>query len=192
MVSAFEVCIRAGRVAIFPADTVYGLACDAEDVDAAVRLYGLKGRPGTKASAVMFFDMAWLPPMGPRTTEAAHRLLPGAVTLLIANPEHHFPIACGDDPDTLGIRVPANSPLAGAQVAVLQSSANHSGGPDPRTLDEIPADIRSGASLVLGAGELPGTPSTVVDLRAYEDDGTWSILRQGAVPEPEIADRIRC
>jgi L-threonylcarbamoyladenylate synthase len=191
MVSAFEVCIRAGRVAIFPADTVYGLACDAEDLDAVAKLYHLKGRTADKPSAVMFFDLAWLPPMGPRTTEAAHALLPGAVTLLIPNPDHHFPLACGDDPDTLGIRVPAGSPLAGAQVAVLQSSANHTGEPDPRTLDDIPADIRAGASLVLGAGELPGTPSTVVDLRAYDDHGTWTIVRQGAVPEPEIADRLR-
>ena len=31
-------------------------------------------------------------------------------------------------------------------------------------------------------GTLPGTPSTVVDLRAYEDDGLWAVLRDGAVP----------
>jgi L-threonylcarbamoyladenylate synthase len=190
MVSAFEVCIRAGRVAIFPADTVYGLACDAENVDAAVKLYAMKGREGTKPSAVMFFDLSWLPPMGPRTDAAARKLLPGGVTLLIPNPEHYFPIACGDDPDTLGIRVPADSPLAGAQVAVLQSSANHAGEPDPKTLDEIPADIRAGASLVLGAGALPGTPSTVIDLRSYEADEQWGIVREGAVPKSFVADRL--
>lgn len=190
MVSAFEVCIRAGRVAIFPSDTVYGLACDAEDLDAVARLYHLKGRPAEKAAAVMFFDLNWLPPLPPRTQEAAVRLLPGPVTLLVANPDHHFPLACGDDPDTLGIRVPANSPLAGAQVAVLQSSANLAGGPDPRTLDAIPAEVRRGASLVLGAGALPGTPSTVVDLRGFEADGSWSIARQGALPETFVADRL--
>lgn len=192
MVSAFEVCIRAGRVAVFPADTVYGLACDAEDLDAVARLYHLKGRPGDKPAAVMFFDLAWLPPLPPRTAQAARALLPGAVTLLVGNPDHHFPLACGPDPETLGIRVPAGSPLAGAQVAVLQSSANHAGGPDPRNLDEIPADIKAGASLVLGAGELPGTPSTIVDLRGYEADGTWSVVRPGAVPEAAVADCLRC
>jgi L-threonylcarbamoyladenylate synthase len=192
MVSEFEACIRAGGVAIFPADTVYGLACDAEDADATARLYALKGREGTKPSAVMFFDMSRLPPMDPRTDAAARKLLPGGVTLLIPNPEHRFPVACGDDPDTLGIRIPADSPLAGAQVAVLQSSANHSGKPDPKTLDEIPADIRAAVSLELDAGELPGAPSTVIDLRSYEQDGKWGILRQGAVSKQEIDDRLRC
>jgi L-threonylcarbamoyladenylate synthase len=189
MRSAFEVCIRAGKVAVFPADTVYGLACDPENADAVDALYALKGRPPAKPAAVMFFDMAWLPPMPPRTTAVAHSLLPGPVTLLIPNPDHHFPLACGDDPDTLGIRVPAKSPLEGAQVAVLQSSANLAGGPDPRTLAEVPAEIRSGAKLVLGAGELPGTPSTVIDLTRFEA-GEWSIVREGAVSAAEVASRL--
>jgi L-threonylcarbamoyladenylate synthase len=192
MVSEFEACIRAGGVAVFPADTVYGLACDPADQAAVDRLYELKGRKPDKPSGVMFFDLAALPPMGPRTSAAAHRLLPGGVTLLIPNPGHRYPIACGPDPDTLGIRVPAGSPLAGAQVAVLQSSANHAGGPDPRTVGDIPPDIRDGVQLVLDAGPLPGTPSTVIDLRAYERDGTWGILREGAVPESFVADRLRC
>jgi L-threonylcarbamoyladenylate synthase len=189
MRSAFEVCIRAGRIALFPADTVYGLACDAESAEAVETLYALKGRDASKPSAVMFFDMAWLPPMPPRTTAVAHSLLPGPVTLLIPNPDRHFPLACGDEPEVLGIRVPANSPLQGAQVAVLQSSANHAGGPDPRSLNEVPADIRAGAKLVLGAGQLPGTPSTVVDLTRLEA-GEWSIVRHGALPEEAVAAAI--
>jgi L-threonylcarbamoyladenylate synthase len=190
MLSAFEVCIRAGRVALFPADTVYGLACDAENEAAVEALYALKGRAPDKPAAVMFFDMAWLPPMPARTAELAHRLLPGPVTLLIPNPDHHFPLACGPVPDVLGVRVPASSPLRGAQVAVLQSSANHAGGPDPRTLDEVPDDIRRGAKLVLGAGELPGTPSTVLDLTRFEDEGAWSIVRAGALPEAAVAETM--
>jgi L-threonylcarbamoyladenylate synthase len=172
-------------VAVFPADTVYGLACDPEDPAAVERLYALKGRPPDKPAAVMFFDKAlalhalhWI---GPRTHDALDRLLPGGVTLLVPNPEHRFPLACGPEPGVLGVRVPADSPLGGARVAVLQSSANHAGGPDPRRIEDVPADIRAGAQLELGAGELPGVPSTVVDLRAYEDGGRWSVLREGAV-----------
>ncbi len=191
MLSAFEVCIRAGGVALFPADTVYGLACDAENADAVGRLYALKGRPAEMPSAVMFFDLAWLPPMGPTTTALAHALLPGPVTLLVPNPDHHFPLACGPDPGTLGIRVPARSPLRGAQVAVLQSSANPHGGPDPRTIDDVPADIRAGVKLTLGAGELPGTPSTVVDLRRFEDEGEWDVVREGALPAAAIVTAAR-
>ena len=69
----------------------------------------------------------------------------------------------------------------------MQSSANVSGGPDARRLDDVPEAIRAGADLVIDGGELPGTPSTVVDLREYEA-GRWSIVRVGAVSESVIAD----
>ena len=81
-------------------------------------------------------------------------------------------------------------PLAalGAQRwPVLQSSANAAGGPDARVLAEVPEPIRRGADLVLDGGPLPGTASTVVDLRGFEGTGHWTIARSGAVPEPEVA-----
>jgi L-threonylcarbamoyladenylate synthase len=86
--------------------------------------------------------------------------------------------------------VPADSPLAGAQVAVLQSSANHAGAPDPTTIDEVPADILKDVKLRLGAGRLPGTPSTVVDLTSYEATGEWRILREGALSAAEVTSRL--
>ena len=69
---------------------------------------------------------------------------------------------------------------------MLQSSANLTGGPDARRLDQVPESIRSGADLVIDGGELAGTPSTVIDLRDYEAIGAWRIVRQGAVPEAVI------
>jgi L-threonylcarbamoyladenylate synthase len=194
VLTAFERCIAGGGVALFPADAVYGLACDPGSEAAVQRLYALKGRPPDKPAAVMFFRLdvatAALPDLGPRVRAAMGRLLPGAVTLLVPNPAGRFPRAGGGD--VLGVRVPAGSPLTGAGVPVLQSSANHAGGPDARTLDEVPEDIRGGVGLVLDAGELPGVPSTVVDLSRYEDDGSWRILRAGAVSEAVVADRLRC
>jgi L-threonylcarbamoyladenylate synthase len=83
----------------------------------------------------------------------------------------------------LGVRVPFLAPV---RRAILQSSANLSGEPDARRLDDIPASIREGVDLVIDGGELPGTPSTVIDLREYEH-GRWSILRLGAVSEAEVA-----
>ena len=63
---------------------------------------------------------------------------------------------------------------------VLQSSANLTGGPDPRTLDEVAESIRAGVDLELDRGELPGTPSTVLDMSAYETEGSYTVLREGA------------
>jgi L-threonylcarbamoyladenylate synthase len=66
---------------------------------------------------------------------------------------------------------------------VLQSSANLSGGADPRRLHDVHPALRRAADLVLDGGELPGTPSTVVDLRGYERHGRWAVVRAGAVGE---------
>jgi L-threonylcarbamoyladenylate synthase len=183
-----ERCIRGGGVAVFPADTVYGLACDPENEDAVRRLYELKGRPPEKPAAVMFFDRdAALGGLLPRTRALLERLLPGGVTVLLPNPGHRFPLACGPDPETLGLRVPDVPLLAGMPLPVLQSSANESGGPDARSLEDVPPALRSGADLVIDGGELPGTPSTVIDVRRYESDGHWQILRQGAVSAARVA-----
>jgi L-threonylcarbamoyladenylate synthase len=189
--TAFERTIGAGGVSVFPADTVYGLACDPNNTEAVERLYALKGRAPDKPAAVMFFErdraLDALPELGERTRVALTRLLPDSVTVLLPNPEHRFPLACGPDPDTLGLRVPRLPELAAVAVPVLQSSANHAGGPDPRALGDVPADIRDRADLVLDGGELPGTPSTVIDLRRYERTGDWNVLRIGAVAPEAIA-----
>ena len=172
---ALGACVAAGGVAVFPADTVYGLACDPENAQAVDRLYALKGRPPEKPSAVMFFDLS----MGD-----FGGLLPGGVTLLLPNPEHRFPLACTTDPETLGVRVPFLAPVG---RPVLQSSANLAGGPDAKRLEDVPQSIRDGADLVLDGGELPGVPSTVIDLRTPE----WRIIREGAVSAQQVKDAQR-
>ena len=194
----FARCIEGGGVAVFPSDTVYGLACHPESPDAVRRLYELKGRKAAKPAAVMFFDaeraLAALPELGRRTRDALARLLPGPVTLLVPNPSGRFPLACASDLATLGLRAPRLSgglaPLAAVAVPVLQSSANASGGPDPRRVEDVPAAIHEGADLVLDGGALPGTPSTVVDLRRYETDGRWEIVREGAASPAELAAKV--
>jgi L-threonylcarbamoyladenylate synthase len=191
----FSRCIAVGGIAVFPADTVYGLACEPDSKEAVQRLYLLKRRRPDKPAAVMFFALdlalAALPELGPRTGVALRALLPGGVTLLLPNPARRFPLACGPEGETIGLRVPAWPPalaaLAEVRWPVLQSSANEAGGSDARRLADVPEAIRRRADLVLDGGELPGTPSTVIDLRGYEGDGSWSIVREGAVPAADVA-----
>jgi L-threonylcarbamoyladenylate synthase len=73
---------------------------------------------------------------------------------------------------------------------VLQSSANRAGGADARRVADIDERVRAGVDLVLDAGELPGTPSTVVDLTGYERGGEWRLLRDGAVPPGDVEARL--
>jgi L-threonylcarbamoyladenylate synthase len=190
----FERCMSAGGVAVFPADTVYGLACDPDNRAAVERLYALKRRPLDKPSAVMFFDrelaLDALPELGDRTRTATLELLPGGVTLLVPNPAGRFPLACGADPSTLGVRVPLVPALARVRTPVLQSSANDAGGPDPRRLEDVPEAILAAADLVIDGGELPGTPSTVVDLRRYDAEGEWAVVRAGSVGYDELGPAL--
>lgn len=191
--AAFQACVEGGGVAVFPADTVYGLACDPENANAVRRLYELKGRPPDKPAAVMWFDrraaLAALPDLPRRTRAAVEALTPGAVTLLLPNPADRFPLAAGPAGGgaALGVRIPDVPALASVSAVVLQSSANAAGGPDARSVEEVPAAIRAGADLVLDAGPLPGTPSTVVDLRRFEDGGEWTVVREGAVARRDVA-----
>ena len=199
----FGRCMRVGGVAVFPADTVYGLACDPDEPLAVRRLYALKGRRPDKPAAVMFFDrelaLAALPELPDATRGVLERLLPGGVTAVLPNPLGRWPLACGVGGDgvvgALGLRVPALgdalAPLRAVRWPVLQSSANAAGGPDARRLGDVPGDIRRRADLLLDGGELAGTPSTVVDLRTYAEDGSWRVLRAGAVPEAAVERAVR-
>jgi L-threonylcarbamoyladenylate synthase len=196
-VETFERCISVGGVALFPADTVYGLATEPDSREGVDRLYWLKGRAPETPAAVMFFDLglalAAFPELGPRTRDAVERLLPGALTLLLPNPARRYPLACGPEPERLGLRVPLLegelAPLAAARWPVLQSSANRSGEPDASRVADVAEELRAGVDLILDGGELPGTPSTVVDLSGYESDGSWEVVREGAVPREAV---VRC
>src|ERR1700733_8342383 len=185
-VERLQQCLAAGGVAVFPSDTVYGVCCDPENEQAAKRLYTLKGRPASRPAAVMCFSLEpaleLLPEMNHEERIALSALLPGPVTLLLANPAQRFAPACRIDPTTLGLRVPQLperlSALGAIARPVMQSSANISGQPDARTLAQVPQSVRDGADLVLDGGELPGTPSTVIDLRDYSAERRWHVLRE--------------
>jgi L-threonylcarbamoyladenylate synthase len=190
---ALEGCVGEGGVATFPADTLYGLGCDPSSAAAIERIHSLKDRDERKPSAVMFFAplsmRELLSTLGPRTREALGALLPGALTLVVHNPQGLYPLACGDHPERLGIRL-IEGPLGGAGCAIFQTSANRSGEPAPSRFQDVDPEIVAGADLAIQGGELGGEPSTVVDLTALDSDGSWSVLREGAVGAAQIAVRL--
>jgi L-threonylcarbamoyladenylate synthase len=181
---ALERCISGGGVAVFPADGLYGLACDPLDANAISQVHRLKGRDDGKASAVMYFSplaiRELLGGLGPRTKAVASALLPGPVTLVVHNPQRRYPLACRQDLERLGIRL-IGGPLAGTMCPVFQTSANLSGEPAPACFEDVPEAIRDGVDLAIDGGELPGLPSTVIDVASIDEDGSWRILRDGAL-----------
>ena len=183
----------AGGVVVFPADGLYGLACDPLRADAIARLHDLKGREERKPSAVLFFSplimRELLGSLGDRTRSVLAALLPGPVTVVVHNPEHRYPLACREDPERLGLRL-IEGPLSGAATPLFQTSANLSGAPAPSRLADVPESLRAGADLVIDGGELTGSPSTVVDVSGLERGGDWRVLRSGGMPDAEVAERL--
>jgi L-threonylcarbamoyladenylate synthase len=116
-------------------------------------------------------------------------LLPGPYTLVVPNPARRYRWLAGTTPDAIGVRVPALPPAAVRAVAavgcVAATSANLPGGPDPRRLDDVPRELLDRVAAVVDAGELPGTPSTVLDLTTAEP----RVIREGAVPSAEALAR---
>jgi L-threonylcarbamoyladenylate synthase len=181
----FEGVIREGGIAIFPTDTLYGIACDPDDAAAAERIHELKGRPPKKPSAVMYFSLERLladvgEGLDPPTRNLIEQLLPGPFTLVVANRDRRFIPACAGTPEKLGLRVPklggALLPLAEVEVPVMQTSANLSGGADATALEDIEPAIIDGVDLALDGGPLLGYGSTVADVSEIAQ-GHWRLLR---------------
>jgi L-threonylcarbamoyladenylate synthase len=190
---ALERCIGDGGVAVFPADGLYGLACDPLDGAAIRRIHEIKGRDDGKPSAVLYFSPLAMreivESLGPRTRAAAGALLPGPVTLVVANPERRYPLACREDSERLGLRL-IGGPLSGSMCPLFQTSANRSGEPAPASFGAVPAGIVAAADLAIDGGALVGLPSTVVDLTAFDRAGEWSVLRAGGLATEDLASAL--
>jgi L-threonylcarbamoyladenylate synthase len=188
-----ERCVAGGGVAVFPADGLYGLACDPLDQAAIERIHRIKGRDDGKPSAVLYFSplamRELVEGLGDRVRAAVGALLPGPVTLVVDNPQRRYPLACRENPERLGLRL-IDGPLAGAMWPVFQTSANRSGEPAPASFADVPASIRGAVDIAIDGGALTGSPSTVVDVTALDAGGGWTVLRQGGMPEGELRERL--
>ena len=180
--------LERGEPVILPTDTVYGLCAIAGSEEAVRRLYALKGRAGEQPTALVAADPDALVAVIPEL--AGQPFLHGPYTLVVPNPARRVPWLTGGRPETIGVRLPDLPDDAAAVLrrvgAVAATSANLPGGQDPRRLDDVPREIREGAAAEIDAGELPGTPSTVIDLTGDEP----RVLREGAVPAADALRRL--
>lgn len=184
--------IRGGGLAIVPTDTVYGLATTAYSEDAVRGLYRAKGRDELQPTALVASGLDVLfecvPELEGRAGAIARALLPGPFTLILPNPAGRFRWLTGSSPETIGVRVPELAGPGGEVLAsvgaIVATSANLPGGPDPRTLAEVPPELRAAADALVDGGELPGTPSTVIDFTGSDP----VVLREGAA---SAADALR-
>lgn len=186
--------VRAGKLVVIPTDTVYGLACTPFREESVRALSELKRREPDQPIAVVATSVDWLlecvPELRGKAVVLARRLLPGPYTLVLPNPAQRFPWLTGSRPDTIGVRVP--EPAGRGQVVldrvgvVAATSANRHGDADPARLEDVPREILAAAAATVDGGELPGTPSTVLDLTGEVP----RVLREGAVPAAVALERV--
>jgi L-threonylcarbamoyladenylate synthase len=191
LVPAAVAAIRAGELVVLPTDTVYGLACSPDSEEAVRALAAVKGRSGEQPIALVAASIDRLLGMLPDLDDTVVRaLLPGPYTLVVHDRAGRFAPLAGANRGTIGVRVPALEGEAADVLAVVgvvaATSANRHGEPDPRRLADVDPAILAAAWVRLDGGELPGTPSTVLDLTGPDP----RVLREGAVPRDEALARV--
>jgi L-threonylcarbamoyladenylate synthase len=186
--------LRSGLPVVLPTDTVYGLAANPYREESARRAYRLKGRDDQQPSALLASDvdmlLECLPELRSRVGPILRSLLPGPLTLVVPNPARRYRWLTGSRPHTIGVRVP-RLPEPAAEVlsragSVMATSANLPGEPDPARLEDVPEQILEGCAVAIDGGELPGVPSTVIDLTGASP----KVLREGAVSADEALEHV--
>jgi L-threonylcarbamoyladenylate synthase len=184
--------LHSGGLVGIPTDTVYGLAALVSDSPAIARIYQAKERSENKAIAVLIGDLDQLDLVAESMSADARCLAsafwPGALTLVVPRrPE--LPANLSPLP-TVGVRMPDHDfarRLLRYAGPLATTSANLSGGPNPRTTVEVLAQLEGRIELLLDGGDAPGgVPSTVVDCTGNE----IKVLRQGAISEEQLRNAI--
>jgi L-threonylcarbamoyladenylate synthase len=177
--------VRARGVIAYPTDTFYGLGADPRDPEAVRRLFAIKGREAGQPILLLLHDRsevaAWVSAVTPSAERLMERFWPGPLTLVFAAAPHVLPELTGGG-GTIGLRVPGNDLtrelLRNLGTALTGTSANRSGGRDPRTAEEVMREVGDRVDLVLDGGATTGgRPSTVVDVTVEPP----RIIRQGTL-----------
>ncbi|HET7324642.1 MAG TPA: L-threonylcarbamoyladenylate synthase [Halococcus sp.] len=163
--------IRDGELVVYPTETVYGLGANALDADTIERVFAVKGRPHEKPISLAVSDVEQSFEYTRPTAEEKRfmrEFLPGPVTVLVEAREM-VPDVLTAGNARVGVRVP-DHPMA---LSLLQetapltaTSANRSGNPSAKQVDEVDESVRAASAVVLDGGALSGVESTVVDVSA--------------------------
>lgn len=188
----------AGKLVAFPTETVYGLGADAENVDAVMQIYAIKGRPEHHPLIVHLAAPEDILFWADNVTEKAQRLLrrfaPGPITLILPRATHVNTVVTSGQ-DTIGVRIPAH-PAARQLLQAFKKrgghgiaapSANRFGHISPTTAQHVADDFGNRIAMILDGGEADvGIESTVIALTMARP----ALLRPGSIPLHELEETL--
>ena len=187
--------LMAGQIVAIPTETVYGLAADAQNVDAVARIYAAKGRPDFNPLIVHVRDQKAAEKLGVFNATAqalAEAFWPGPLTLVLPlQPDAPIALAVTAGLPTIAIRCPAHpvmqALLLKSGLSLAAPSANPSGSISPTRADHVLKGLGGAVPMILDGGSCSaGLESTIVAVR---EDG-WQILRPGPVTSEDIENVI--
>ena len=187
--------LRDGGVVAFPTDTLYGLGADVFNLDALQKVFDIKERPAGLALPVLIDSWKQFETVAADVTQVARTLAekywPGPLTLIVSKADAVPDLLTAGAP-TVAVRVPDHPvPRSLARMfggPITGTSANRSGEPDLKSLEELTAQLGSRVDYVVTAGPAPmGTASTVIDIT----EDSPKLIREGALLFNDIARHWR-
>ena len=155
--------IKSGEIFIYPTDTIYGIGCDATNIEAVEKIKKIKGRDRDKPLSVIAPSLGWIKE-NLIVDVRLEKYLPGPYTLILKKKDKNFlnHISSGD---SLGVRIPdteLTKEIQASGVPFVTTSVNLSGEPFMTSLNDLNSEIKNKVDEVIDAGELSGRPSTLI------------------------------
>ena len=175
--SEFVEGLKAGKLVIFPTDTVYGLGCTLSAPETIKKIFELKGRKPDKPFPLLVADLKTALRMAHFSESAkkmAEKFWPGPVTLILKS-RRPLPKACRGRPlsplvskkGTVGLRIPDHPFLRMAlkkiRRPIIGTSANLTGEKPAGEISGISESLKLNVDLVIDGGKTSGKPSTIYD-----------------------------
>jgi len=184
--------LKAGKLVVYPTETLYGLGANPFDEAAVKRVFMVKKRPFDMPLSIAVRDLAMLEDLAV-IDDKARRLVgkftPGPITILVTK-KRNVPDILTSASMEIGVRIP-NHPFALRLIEkcgpIVSTSANLHSQPNPTDADAAVRDIGPGVEVCVDCGPCKvGKPSTIVQL----SEGGVEIIRQGAIPQKEIEEAL--
>lgn len=184
--------MRAGGIAAYPTDTVYGLGADVFNDEAVKRIFSAKHRPLNMPLPVLIADASQLRELTgdipPTAKVLMDKFWPGGLTIVFnRTPTFNSPALA--DGSKIAVRLPGH-PITLLLIQelgrpIVGTSANLHNHPAALTAAEIKEQLGVVVDFIIDGGPCPGgIESTIVDVTVNPP----VILRKGAIPEKEIMD----